>query len=66
MEIQRPGKCPNCGEENLRYNRKTVSDGNCVGYKWVCTNINCKAKGTEWYSLEFIEHEVKEKESVKQ
>ena len=51
--VQQQGVCPVCGKEELVY-ADTVLDGNQMGYHWQCSE--CLSQGTEWYNLEFIEH----------
>ena len=53
-----PGVCPKCKQTMLIYKDAERSDDNLF-YPWRCAN--CKAKGKEWYSLSFIEHEIEEK-----
>ena len=49
------GCCPFCGEDNLEYGAVRFEGEMCY-FPWECST--CKHKGEEWYSLEFIGHNV--------
>ena len=49
------GKCPFCNSYNLDYDCVNNEDNLCY-YKWQC--LECKHEGEEWYSMEFIGHNV--------
>ena len=49
------GICPFCGESNLEYGAVEFEGEMCY-FPWEC--LTCKHKGEEWYSLEFIGHNV--------
>lgn len=53
------GTCPFCGESNLEYEAVRF-DGDICYYPWKC--INCNHEGEEYYSLEFIGHNVYDEE----
>lgn len=46
--------CPFCKEESLDYWPIQLEGDQCY-FKWECDN--CKAKGEEWYNMDFIWHE---------
>lgn len=52
---QQEGICPVCGSDDLDYHSYEV-EGTQLSYQWECND--CHSQGTEWYSLNFIEHEV--------
>lgn len=49
------GYCPFCGEDNLEYGN-VVFEGEMCCFPWKC--LTCEHEGEEWYSLEFIGHNV--------
>lgn len=49
------GNCPKCHKNDLNYGTAEFED-NCMCFPWVCPN--CKLEGSEWYSLEFIGHNI--------
>lgn len=49
--------CPCCWSDYLDYGSVDFYDDQC-GFPRECTN--CKAEWKEWYSMEFIEHEIYE------
>lgn len=49
------GYCPFCGENNLEYGT-VVFEGEMCYFPWKC--LTCKHEGEEWYSLDFIGHNV--------
>lgn len=49
------GYCPFCGENNLEYGT-VVFEGEMCYFPWKC--LTCEHEGEEWYSLEFIGHNV--------
>ena len=49
------GKCPFCNSYNLDYDCVNNEDNLCY-YKWQC--LECKHEGEEWYSLNYIGHNV--------
>ena len=49
------GICPVCGNNDLEYyGYENETTG--LFYRWECNH--CHSHGNEWYSLNFIEHEV--------
>jgi hypothetical protein len=59
-EIQR-SICPCCGNNSLSYGVAEFEDDN-LSYPWTCDE--CNSTGSEWYSLEFSGHNVKEDDHV--
>ena len=51
------GRCPECGWMNLDYG-DTVIEAQSLGYEFEC--MDCHAKGTEWYNLDFDEFSIDE------
>lgn len=49
------GVCPCCGDENLEYGVAQF-EGESMYFPWECQS--CKETGEEWYSLDFIGHNV--------
>lgn len=49
------GYCPFCGKNNLEYGAVRFEGEMCY-FPWEC--LTCKHEGEEWYSLEFIGHNV--------
>lgn len=49
------GCCPFCGEDNLEYGAVRFEGEMCY-FPWEC--LTCKHNGEEWYSLEFVGHNV--------
>lgn len=49
------GKCPFCGEQNLDYGVVVFQFDTCY-FPWKC--LSCEHEGEEWYSMEFIGHNV--------
>lgn len=49
------GICPFCGESNLEYGAVEFEGEMCY-FPWQC--LECKHEGEEWYSMEFIGHNV--------
>ena len=49
------GHCPFCGENNLEC-EAVGFEGEMCYFPWKC--LTCKHEGEEWYSLEFIGHNV--------
>lgn len=52
------GYCPFCGGDNLEYGTVRFEGDMCY-FPWQCPN--CKHEGEEWYSLNFIGHNVIDK-----
>ena len=55
------GSCPCCGNTNLSYDSANI-DGENISYPWECQD--CGSNGSEWYSLEFSGHNVKENNNL--
>lgn len=55
------GQCPCCGNGNLSYDSAKF-DGDDINYPWECQD--CGSNGSEWYSLEFSGHNVKENNNI--
>ena len=53
------GTCPKCGHTELNFGDSRLEDGS-LGYEWACPH--CKARGVEWYTLEFSSHMVETKD----
>jgi hypothetical protein len=51
------GNCPKCNGTDLDYTILEIND-NMLHYPWTCND--CGTKGKEWYSLEFIGHNIYE------
>lgn len=49
---QQQGICPKCGAEIENYGESGPQD-EMYYYEYVC---ECGLEGTEWYSLQFLEH----------
>lgn len=49
------GVCPNCKENSLDYGSIQL-EGECAFFPYKCEN--CGLEGEEWYSMEFIGHNV--------
>ena len=49
------GFCPFCNGDNLEY-KEVAFDGDMCYFPWEC--LDCKHEGEEWYSLNFIGHNV--------
>lgn len=52
---QEEGICPVCNSDNLEY-FGFENEGTQIVYKWECND--CHSQGNEWYSMNFVEHEV--------
>lgn len=52
------GVCPNCKESNLEYDSIRLEGEQCY-FPYKCKN--CGLEGEEWYSMEFIGHNVFDK-----
>lgn len=51
----KPGKCPICGCEHIKYSSIVLNDEYAY-FPWECPN--CENVGKEYYHLEFLNHEV--------
>ena len=49
------GRCPICNGHNLKY-ESIEPEGDVICYPWECED--CSAQGEEWYSVNFIGHNV--------
>lgn len=55
------GRCPICNGYNLNY-EQMEPEGDMICYPWVCED--CSTRGKEWYLLNFIGHNVLDKDGV--
>jgi hypothetical protein len=55
------GICPCCGSINLSYDAINIVDDN-VNRPWKCDD--CGSNGSEWHSLEFSGHNIKENNKI--
>ncbi len=55
------GACPCCTSTNLNYSTLEL-DGENISYPWECED--CGSNGTEWHSLHFSGHNVKENNKI--
>ena len=55
------GSCPCCRVGDLNYD-SLQHDGESIHYPWECNN--CGSRGSEWYSVEFSGHNVKENNNL--
>lgn len=53
------GKCPFCDSYNLEYGCVEFEDFDMAYFPWTCKN--CKRQGEEWNKLQFIGHNVIDK-----
>lgn len=50
------GKCPFCNNEGILDYGAVQFEGEMCYFPWQC--LECKHEGEEWYSMEFIGHNV--------
>lgn len=65
VKSNKNGQCPICNGCNLNYNpnyEQIEPEGDVICYPWVCED--CSAQGEEWYSLNFIGHNVLDEDGV--
>ena len=54
------GICPICNSEYITYDKPECADIETIYYPYVCEN--CKTKGEEYYKIEFIGHNIIDKQ----
>lgn len=55
------GRCPVCNGYRLNY-EQMEPEGDVICFPWVCED--CSTQGEEWYSLNFIGHNVLDKDGT--
>lgn len=61
VKSNKSGQCPKCNGHNLRY-EAVEPEGDVIYYPWVCED--CSTQGEEWYSLNFIGHNIIDTDGV--
>lgn len=61
VKSNKQGQCPICNGYNLNYEQMEL-EGDIICYPWKCED--CSAKGEEWYSLNFIGHNVLDEDGM--